>query len=81
MMKIKLKRGVILKGVMYKAGEVIEVDDLDGYAFTWLKSNGYITQRQEVNSADEVDDGLVVTEGLPPLDDIQPPKKGKNKNV
>lgn len=69
-MKYKLKRGVIYQGVMYRAGEFIEADNLN-YAFTWLTERGFIDTSTPESSA--VNDGLVVNE-LPPLDT---PKRGK----
>lgn len=68
-MKYKLKHGVIYQGVMYRAGEFIEVDNLN-YAFTWLKK--YIEA-----PALPAQDDLVVNE-LPPLDE---PKRRKKNDV
>lgn len=72
-MKVKLKRGLIYKGEVYKSGETIEVED---YSFSWLRDGGWLEQSAPP-STPEIDDGLVVTEGLPPLYDE--PKKSKGK--
>lgn len=78
-MKIKLKRGLIYNGVMYKAGETLELDGELGYSFSWLKSGGFVDDAQEVNPTEELDDGLLAADGLPPLD--EEPNKRRKKNV
>ena len=79
-MKVKLKKGLLYGGVMYKAGEMVEFDASLGYSFTWLKNGGYIDHIEGDTPANEPDDGLVVTDGLPPLD--EPKRRGKkNDNV
>lgn len=72
-MKLKLKRGLVYNGEMYKSGESIEVDN---YAFPWLRDGGWLEQSAPA-ATPEIDDGLVVTEELPPLYDE--PKKSKGK--
>lgn len=74
-MKYKLKRGVIYQGVMYRAGEFIDVGDLN-YSFTWLTERGFIdTTAPELPAAN---DNLVVNE-LPPLD--EPKRRKKNDDA
>ena len=70
-MKVTLQNGTIYKNVVYKAGELIEVDDRDLAQF-----GGAIVQ----DNAKNYDDDLVIpaSEGLPALDTT--PKKGK-RNV
>lgn len=80
MAKYKLKRGVIYRGTMYKAGEQIEIADTDNYSFSWLKQGGYISERPAGNATKDEADDLIATEGLPPLDEEPKPKHGK-KNV
>lgn len=78
-MKVKAKKGLIYRGMVYRAGEVFEVDEL-GYAFTWLTEKDFV----EVLGADSSpkgkppDDDLLLSKPpaeLPPLDET--PKKGK----
>jgi len=80
-MKVKAKRGLIYQGMVYKAGEVFEVTDTLGYAFTWLTKNRWIELLDAPATADikpEVkDDLLIPTVELPPLEDPPIVKKGK----
>lgn len=70
-MKYKLKSGVVYQGVMYRAGEIIDIGDDDlQYAFNWLRQ--YIVQTPDVPPAQ---DDLVVN-ALPPLD--EPKRRRKN---
>lgn len=71
-MKFKLKHGVIYQGVMYRAGELIDISDNDlNYSFNWLKK--YLVPTPDMVEAPAINDGLVAN-GLPPLDT---PKRGK----
>ena len=78
-MKVRAKCGLIYNGTVYKAGEVFEVEDGDGYAFPWLKNNSLV---EPVDApADETADDLLADEKeIPPIEELPPVKKGK-KNV
>lgn len=75
-MKVKAKRGLIYQGMIYKAGEVFEVKDTVGYAFTWLMKNRWVEPvGVKPAESEEQDDLLATPAELPPLDET--PKKGK----
>lgn len=71
-MKVRVKVGFVHGGEVHKVGEEFELE----YSFSWLVERGFVEPVGEtVNAATEPDDGLLASEGLPPLD--EPPKKGK----
>ena len=79
-MKVKAKRGLIYNGMVYKAGEVFEVTDALGYAFSWLVKNRWVEIIGDVPATPEQQDDLLApTAELPPLEETPAPivKKGK----
>lgn len=81
MSKVKALRNFFYDGMAYKAGEEFE---LVGYSFTWLTEkkcvaevSGKQTKARTAPELPAVEDDLVVTDGLPSLDD-EPKRRKKS---
>lgn len=70
MIEVRAKSPVIYNQTVYKTGERFQMEETDA-----AKMNAWVTV--PTFEVAEVDDGLVVTDGLPPLYDE--PKKSKGK--